>query len=172
MKRVARNANCSFQRLAALIENASYYFVLRCLIADAGTGLCCGEYSHWFRWSSIDTYISFRNKASWWKDTISFRYILSYFPVCIIIHKILQFKKPCSIGIVDWLWYDKTDVSELRPHGTIAHPRLIAMWTMVWWYRLLTRLSERSGSHQYCLAVLSAETSLERVGEWAKEMRI
>jgi hypothetical protein len=31
---------------------------------------------------------------------------------------------------------------------------------------------DMSGSHQYCLAVLPSETSLERVGEWAKETRI
>jgi hypothetical protein len=29
-----------------------------------------------------------------------------------------------------------------------------------------------SGSHQYCPAALPSEISLERVGEWAKEMRI
>jgi hypothetical protein len=40
------------------------------------------------------------------------------------------------------------------------------------WGWLLTRPPERSGSHQYCLAVLSAKTSLERVVEWAKVMRI
>jgi hypothetical protein len=85
----------------------------------------------------FNRYISFRNKASWCKDTVSFRCILSYFPVCVIIHKIPQFKKPCSIGMVDWLWHGESNVSELRPHGTtIVHPRVIAVWTMVWWYRL------------------------------------
>jgi hypothetical protein len=49
------------------------------------------------------------------------------------------------------------------------------MWTMVWWYRqgLTPNLSTmHSGSHQFCLAVLSAELSLESVGEWTKDMRI
>jgi hypothetical protein len=40
------------------------------------------------------------------------------------------------------------------------------------WSWLLTCLPEHSDSHQYCLAVLSAEISLEQVGEWTKEMRI
>jgi hypothetical protein len=56
--------------------------------------------------------------------------------------------------------------------GPIVHLQMIAMWIMVWWYLLgltLTRLPERSGSHQYCLAVLSAEISLQRVGDWTKE---
>jgi hypothetical protein len=37
---------------------------------------------------------------------------------------------------LDWLWWGEIDVSELRPHGYIVLPRVIAMWTMVWWYRL------------------------------------
>jgi hypothetical protein len=46
-------------------------------------------------------------------------------------HKWSLVSKPYVL--VDWLWWSKTDVSELRP---IVHPRVIAMWTMVWWYRL------------------------------------
>jgi hypothetical protein len=38
--------------------------------------------------------------------------------------------------LVDWLWWGETNVSELRPHGLIVYPRLTAIWTMVWWYRL------------------------------------
>jgi hypothetical protein len=38
--------------------------------------------------------------------------------------------------LVDWLWWGETNVSELRPHGLIVYPRLTAVWTMVWWYRL------------------------------------
>jgi hypothetical protein len=34
--------------------------------------------------------------------------------------------------LLEYIGYDGvTDVSELRPHGTTVHPRVIAMWTMV-----------------------------------------
>jgi hypothetical protein len=32
--------------------------------------------------------------------------------------------------LVGGLWRGETDVSELRPHGPIVHPRVIATWTM------------------------------------------
>jgi hypothetical protein len=48
------------------------------------------------------------------------------------------------------------------PYGKIFHLTSLPV----------TRLPESSNSHQFCLPVLSAETSLERVGEWAKEVRI
>jgi hypothetical protein len=42
-----------------------------------------------------------------------------------------------EIGRVEyWLWWGETDVSELRLHGPIVHPRVTVMWTMVWWCRL------------------------------------
>jgi hypothetical protein len=38
--------------------------------------------------------------------------------------------------LVDRLWWGEDDVSELCLYGHIVHPRMIALWIMVWWYRL------------------------------------
>jgi hypothetical protein len=46
VKRVAGDGNNLFRSLAILLENVSNYFVLRYLIADAETVLCCAEYNH------------------------------------------------------------------------------------------------------------------------------
>jgi hypothetical protein len=45
-KRVAGDGNSLFRSLANLLENVSYYFVFRYLIAHAETVLCCAEYNH------------------------------------------------------------------------------------------------------------------------------
>jgi hypothetical protein len=45
-------------------------------------------------------------------------------------------RAPTACEVVDWLWWGETDVSELRTHGPTVHPRLTAMWPMVWWYLL------------------------------------
>lgn len=41
-----------------LLENISYYFLLRYLIVDAETMLCCAEYNHRIRWNSTGTYVN------------------------------------------------------------------------------------------------------------------
>jgi hypothetical protein len=49
----------------------------------------------------------------------------------------LKMEAACSSGrVVDWLWWGETEVSELRPYEPIVLPRVTAIWTMVWWYRL------------------------------------
>jgi hypothetical protein len=54
----------------------------------------------------------------------------------------------------------------------IVRPRVIAMWIMECWYRLGLTPNSSTRALWQPPAVLSAEISLERVGEWAKEMRI
>jgi hypothetical protein len=46
VKRVAGDGINLFQSLAKLLENVSYYFVLRYFIAIAETVLCCAEYNN------------------------------------------------------------------------------------------------------------------------------
>jgi hypothetical protein len=46
VKGVIGNGNCFFRGVAVLLETVSFYFVLKYHIADAGTVLCCAEYSH------------------------------------------------------------------------------------------------------------------------------
>jgi hypothetical protein len=77
--------------------------------------------------------------------------------------------------VVDWLWWVETDVSELRPHGPIVHPRLLAMWTVVWWYRLgLTpNLSTRALWQPPVLSGGPVSRDISGAStKWTKEMRI
>jgi hypothetical protein len=72
---------------------------------------------------------------------------------------------------VGWDWRLRTAAST----GLLFIPGWL--WCGPWydgidWGLTPNLLPERSGSHQYCLAVLSAETSLKRLREWTKEMRI
>jgi hypothetical protein len=78
-----------------------------------------------------------------------------------------------SIGrlVIEWDWRLRTAAVT----GLLFIPGWL--WCGPWydgidWGWLLNCLPERSGSHPYCLAALSAEISLERVGVWATVMRI
>lgn len=52
VKRIARDGNSLFRILAILLENCSYYFMLRYLIGYAETVLCSADYSHKIRLNS------------------------------------------------------------------------------------------------------------------------
>jgi hypothetical protein len=80
-----------------------------------------------------------------------------------------------SDDTVGWLWWGDTDVSELRSLWAycsspgdcdVDHGKMVSTGTNSY---LVYQSAQAVTS---TLAVLSAETSLERVGEWAKEMII
>jgi hypothetical protein len=152
----ARSPRCS--RLVIIFYPSAVYYILLnkinySLVAwhDEYTGCC---YRIWRTVSSVSVFD--KNGSSQYKLRLTKTFLES---------TILR------LAMVEWDWRLRTAAST----GLFFISGWFAMWTMVWWYWLwLTpNLCTRAlWQPQYCPTVLSAETSLERMREWAKEMRI